>query len=879
MKCSVILILVGVLILGAIGFSQNSYAAEDVLTIENLRLTDRFGKSIPTTIPVSDDLVKIAVDLTNDNPTEQSFVLRIEVINSGGDLDSSVFLTETLRAGRSFTSVSEFIPSTVGSFTIKAQVFDNLKDLNSLAPVQTLSVIVEADSDKPEGDLIFPRIISRPCIEELDISGPIFTNIETGIRAEYTIPITTCSKLEQVVGASFTFFTSTITGIKITPNPILQIPYSSTLQTLVFTLPQDDTKDVNFEIDYHVYLKYNDQIFYNITEKQNISQKIPVVQIDIDEKSRTQGILTAQKFFDPDDIIKEYHWHIIDPDTNKELTEDDKLLPYTLTNPKEYHIILHGVDKDGAEVAFAKDLLEISSPPPVDYTATGMTISGITADLESVSLILTVDVTDSSGTLDITIDRSFFDSIFEGADDDFFILVDGEEQNFTETVTTSHRTLSIEVPGGTTDIDIIGTIFGDSAPPVDDEFTCVAGTELVYGLCRVIETNLPLNFNDTASIEDIESFETVEPLISGGSSESPVFDYVIPMFMSGLGLLYFHKTRNKNADSSSLFIFKKISQKLQLSEIKGMVAVWILLAAIPIPFFVLTNSISPYLLPHLYSMTPTIIIWLGIFLSSIYFAKRYRSNFFNLLELSNLGPRTFETAKKSFTNKKSFTSFLVIFELVVILSFIFGYNPGERLDENNFRRMTLLLPIVILAVPMISKICSTLVSSMIAYRKIFSESTIESLDSDIYQKIAKENSKMTRPIIMWLSIIIFAGFLSSLYLFAFAGLFLSSLIIIFFVTDFRNGRYIKRLKSNLLRELDESEKNYRSEVEEMLPKNYVPTHEEMEATLLSYKNNLLQTQEQVKKIPNSFFQKRLKAVILLYILSFPYLYIIAGVLK
>ncbi len=99
----------------------------------------------------------------------------------------------------------------------------------------------------------------------------------------------------------------------------------------------------------------------------------------------------------------------------------------------------------------------------VEYTATGMTVTGIEADTDFISLILTVDVTDSTGTLDITFDRSFFDSIFEGEDDDFIILADGDEPSFTETETTTQsRSLSIELPPGTTEIEIIGTIFDNS---------------------------------------------------------------------------------------------------------------------------------------------------------------------------------------------------------------------------------------------------------------------------------------------------------------------------------------------------------------------------------------------------------------------------------
>ena len=117
----------------------------------------------------------------------------------------------------------------------------------------------------------------------------------------------------------------------------------------------------------------------------------------------------------------------------------------------------------------------------VNYTATGMTVSGIEADLTFFSLILTVDVTDSTGILNITFERSFLDSTFEGADDDFLIINQfGEEVNFTETETTSQsRTLSIEVLAGTTDIEIIGTIFGDSTEETMMEETMEESTETV----------------------------------------------------------------------------------------------------------------------------------------------------------------------------------------------------------------------------------------------------------------------------------------------------------------------------------------------------------------------------------------------------------------
>ena len=99
----------------------------------------------------------------------------------------------------------------------------------------------------------------------------------------------------------------------------------------------------------------------------------------------------------------------------------------------------------------------------VNYTVTGMSVSGIEADTDFISLIFTVDVTDSSGTMDVTFDRSFFDSLYDGADDAFIILVDGDEPTFTETQTNSvSRTLSIELPAGSEEVEIIGSSFSNT---------------------------------------------------------------------------------------------------------------------------------------------------------------------------------------------------------------------------------------------------------------------------------------------------------------------------------------------------------------------------------------------------------------------------------
>jgi uncharacterized low-complexity protein len=101
------------------------------------------------------------------------------------------------------------------------------------------------------------------------------------------------------------------------------------------------------------------------------------------------------------------------------------------------------------------------------YTTTGMTITGIESDTESMSLIFSVDVTDLNGKLNIILDRSFFDSVYDNVDYSFFILADGDESIFEEIeINSQSRTLSITVPSGTEELEVIGSTLDNSLPIV-----------------------------------------------------------------------------------------------------------------------------------------------------------------------------------------------------------------------------------------------------------------------------------------------------------------------------------------------------------------------------------------------------------------------------
>ena len=106
----------------------------------------------------------------------------------------------------------------------------------------------------------------------------------------------------------------------------------------------------------------------------------------------------------------------------------------------------------------------------IEYAGNGVIVSGIDADTDFVSLIINVDVSGSPGTLEITFERSFFDSMYQGDDDNFIVLADGDEPTYSEIETTPQsRTLSIELPTGTEEVEIIGSVFGSSVTePVEE---------------------------------------------------------------------------------------------------------------------------------------------------------------------------------------------------------------------------------------------------------------------------------------------------------------------------------------------------------------------------------------------------------------------------
>ncbi len=115
----------------------------------------------------------------------------------------------------------------------------------------------------------------------------------------------------------------------------------------------------------------------------------------------------------------------------------------------------------------------------VGYEITGGTVDSIQEDFDANSLIISISTT-GDGELTITLPRAVIDAVLESGDDDeFFVLVDGEETDFDETKTSDSRTLTIAFEAGTEEIEIIGTF-------VIPEFGTIALMILAVAIVSII---------------------------------------------------------------------------------------------------------------------------------------------------------------------------------------------------------------------------------------------------------------------------------------------------------------------------------------------------------------------------------------------------------
>ncbi|MFY9300686.1 MAG: PEFG-CTERM sorting domain-containing protein [Candidatus Nitrosotenuis sp.] len=115
----------------------------------------------------------------------------------------------------------------------------------------------------------------------------------------------------------------------------------------------------------------------------------------------------------------------------------------------------------------------------VPYEASGAVVTKATVSSATTSIVLMIDA-ESDGSISLAIPRDVLDSTSDDGDNDFIVLVDGEEADFEEIDSDdATRTLDITFSEGSTQIEVIGTY----AVP---EFGTMAAIVLAVAIVSII---------------------------------------------------------------------------------------------------------------------------------------------------------------------------------------------------------------------------------------------------------------------------------------------------------------------------------------------------------------------------------------------------------
>ncbi len=103
----------------------------------------------------------------------------------------------------------------------------------------------------------------------------------------------------------------------------------------------------------------------------------------------------------------------------------------------------------------------------ISYLVQGGSLEGLFYTLGTNILYVQVNAS-TDGKLSMKIPRLLLDAKKGDGDDDFFVLVDGEEVNFDEITTSTDRTLTVEFAKGSEEIMIVGTTMIGGATLLDE---------------------------------------------------------------------------------------------------------------------------------------------------------------------------------------------------------------------------------------------------------------------------------------------------------------------------------------------------------------------------------------------------------------------------
>ena len=124
-----------VIIIGA----SSAYGYEEILT-SDFKIVNSLGEEIKS--PVVDQQLNLQTSLKNMSGKNIDWAYIVQVINSDGAIVDLNYATGSLAKNQTLAAALSWTPSERGNYKIEIFIWDNLRDINPLAPMSTHVITV-----------------------------------------------------------------------------------------------------------------------------------------------------------------------------------------------------------------------------------------------------------------------------------------------------------------------------------------------------------------------------------------------------------------------------------------------------------------------------------------------------------------------------------------------------------------------------------------------------------------------------------------------------------------------------------------------------------------------------------------------------------------
>lgn len=154
----------------------------------------------------------------------------------------------------------------------------------------------------------------------------------------------------------------------------------------------------------------------------------------------------------------------------------EKIVEYSLI-PRTASTSSPQIESTSSETSSSGSIKVSGSEFLISYDITTGSVVSVVPDVDANSLMVEIDAA-AGGSITLELPRTVVDAKFNGVDDEFFVVIDGEEVSFEESSTQTHRNLTVSFPPDTEEIEIIGTF-------VIPEFGTIAMMILVVSIISI----------------------------------------------------------------------------------------------------------------------------------------------------------------------------------------------------------------------------------------------------------------------------------------------------------------------------------------------------------------------------------------------------------